>query len=303
MIAEWEEPWELETPAGTLPFNASASTSESWRFQLVPARCAARIPVRSTEDDIPQGDGKIAHRRWFSGYQIHLAIALLNGDADDCVSGSDLVGMLDLLGLHLNEAIRTGLVPGSPNARLIWTPYTGAPDDRMFDRVQLVGEPTVTVGDSDALGGTLVEVDFDTVHPYYIAATQNTTDILDGASGTITNEGNVDLLCTLQVFGTFGDGFTITNTSVVDLDGNPLKLVYDSTLPGASAISSPDYIEFAYFNGTAYLNGNSASMKAGIDMRSSDFFPLVPGDNIITVDIDGAAGLAKARFLWNHSYA
>lgn len=304
MIAEWAVPFELVTQFGTLPINQPLDSSGTRRFQLVPSKCTAVLPVRTTDDDVPQGDGKIAHRRWRSGYQAHLAIEPFgtydsaSGQGDPACEG-DLVEMLDLLGLHLNEMVRTGQIPG-PNARLIWTP-SGGGGNRMFDRLQLLGmSPPEEVGGD--LGGTLVEFDIDSAFPYYIEETETDTTIADGATATITNVGNADVFAVFEMYGPF-DGFTLVNHSVQDLDGVDLQLVYDSSLPGAVAVGGGgDYVEIDSFRETAYLNGDGANRKGGIDWRVSDFFPLVPGDNEIEVNFTGAGGgtevVCKSNGAW-----
>lgn len=297
MIAEWDVLFDLVTPIGTLPINQPLDTTSDRRFQLNPARCTGFLPVRLTEDDIPQGDGKIPHRRWRSGYQIHLALEALVGTPPDLepACGADLVAMLDLLGWHLNEIIRTGLVPGAPNARLIWAP-SGTSDDRMLDRAQLASGPIHNF--DGVLGGSQVEVDIDSSFPYYIAKTENQKQIGTGGSGgteTINNPGNTDYYPTVRVQGP-ASTFDIVNHDVVDLDGNPLQLTYDTALPGSAGIGSGDYVEIDFFRQTAYLNGNQANLKSGIDFRVSDFFPLAPGDN--DIELVGADALVLSNGAW-----
>lgn len=292
MIGQWEVPFELFVESvGTLTLNAA----EGQRFLLVPAECSARLPVRvTTDDDVPQGDGQIPHRRWRSGYSAHLAVQLWKDDGPAC--GADLVEMLDLLGCYLNPMVRTGTQAGSPNARLIWTP-TGA-DDRMFDRIQLRAEPFPSL---DAGGITKVEFDIDTLLPYYMATTEDDTVIALDGSASIVNGGNTDFYPVIRVNGPTS-AFTITNNSVLDPFGNPLQIVYDDSLPGADAIGNGDYVEIITFLGTAYLNGNSANLKAGIDMRQSDFWPLAPecqlDGNPNDIEITGADALVLSNWAW-----
>lgn len=289
MIGEFENPWWLTTPSGTLYFNYTYP-STNWRFQLVPADCNAILPVRSTEDDKPQADGKIPHRRWRSGYGVHLVIDLQISD-NECAGGADLVGMLDLLGLHLNEMIRTGLVSGFPNARLIFTPTGHA--NRMFDRCQLLSVEADPLG--SALGGTRVTVDIDTPYPYYIEETETQTFLSGTGPVIVNNAGNTDYFSVAQIDGdtTY---FELINHTVVDFAGNPLKIVYFAALPGAQDIVAPDYVEIVFYNGTAYLNGSGAKRIAGVDMRYTDLFPLVPGDNAL--ELVGATGLILSNGAW-----
>jgi hypothetical protein len=300
VIGDWTVPFVLQTQFGNLPINQPLGTVDSRRFQLAPTKCNAVLPVRSTDDDVPQGDGKISHRRWRSGYQAHLAIEPLqayDGGDGDPACDEILVEMLDLLGLHLNELVRSGQVGGA-GARLSFSPTGFA--DRMFDRLQLLAvTPPSQEGE---LGGTLVEFDVDSAFPYYIEAAETDTPIADGATETITNVGNTDYFPVFEVYGPY-TGFTLTNHSVQDLDGVDLQLVYDSTLPGGQAVSAGEWIEFEFFRETAYANSAPRQRKGSIDWRVSDFFPLVPGDNLVELALIGGGGsssyaLCKSNGAW-----
>lgn len=306
MISDWTYPFSLVTPEGTLLLNWTDPDSGR-RFQLNPAKCNASLPIRSTEDDVPQGDGKIPHRRWRSGYGAHLAIEPLiapvgaspylvdpYGEASPACDG-DLVDMLDLLGLHLNAMIRTGLVSGLPNARLIWTPTGHA--NRMLDRCQYLAAaiPQATEG---SLGGTQLEFDIDSPYPYYISEAETQTVIYDGGTASVVNvrnEGNTDGFLVAEVFGP-SDAFILENLSITDLDNVPLHLAYSDALPGADDIDAGDWIEFDFFTGRANLNGNQANRRAGIDYRQSTYFPLIPGDNLLACI--GANALIKSNDYW-----
>ncbi len=91
--------------------------------------------------------------------------------------------------------------------------------------------------------------------------------------------------------------FELINHSVVDLDGNPLKVVYFAALPGAEDVGGTEYLEFVFFRGTCYLLGDVARRLAGVDMRFTTYWPLVPGGNLI--EIVGAS----AVILSNDYYA
>ena len=301
--SEWERPSQLITPEGTLLFNQtdqSTDATRGQRFQLNPAKCNAILPVRATADDVPQGDGAIPHRRWRSGYGLHLAIEPMQNFDDETgngepACGAQLVQMLDLLGLHLNAMIRTGLVSGFPNARYRWTPSGGnddGSDDRMFDRCQL-GAGGIVVNQDGALGGTQVEVDITTAYPYYVEAAETQTMIAETSTETITNSGNTNYYPVVELFGD-GTYAEVINHSIVDLDGNALRLVYFAALPGASPLpGGSDMVEVNFFTGSAFLNGNQANRLAGLDWRYTEMFPLVPGDNII--EAIGAMALFKSN--------
>lgn len=307
MIGDWSNPFELVTPVGPLKLNWT-DPATGRRFQLNPAKCSAILPVRTTDaDDVPQGDGKIPHRRWFSGYGAHLAIepwiAPVGPDPNlvdpygeaAAACDSDLVEMLDLLGLHKNAIIRTGLVSGLPNARLIWTPSGHA--NRMLDRCQLQSGADLAVTEG-SLGGVQVEFDIDTPYPYYISETEIDTVLYESGTtefAVIENCGNIDGFLVVQVFGPTSL-FFMANMDALDMDGNPLEFIYDAALPGAVPIGAGDYIEFDFFRGSAYLNGSGAKRMAGLDMRISEFFPLIPGDN--TLNVLGASALVKSSCYW-----
>jgi hypothetical protein len=295
MIAEWDVNFSLMTPAGTLLLNQTSLVTGR-RFQLIPERCTSGLPVRITEDDMPQFDGKIPHRRWRSGYQCHLAIEPLIevGGELECAGGEDLVEMVDELGLHFNSMIRTGQGPGFESARLVWAP-TGQSDQRMFNSLQLAGAPSLSPLEG-ALGGALVEVDLDSNFPYYIAYTETDTAVSDASPVTITNVGNTDYYPVVWVYG-YTDAWILTNYSIEDIDGNPLQIEYDASLPGAAAITGGHLVELDFFRGTAFLDQDQDNLKAGINMTTSDFFPLIPGDN--DIEISGATALVK----WNSAWA
>lgn len=307
MIGEWAIPWWLETPEGTLCLNYTYPDTKR-RFQLVPAKCNANLPVRVTADDVPQGDGAIPHRRWRSGFTVHLAVELLidpDGDENEigpegtqeAACDADLVAMLDLLGLHINAMIRTGLVSGFPNARLFFTPSgivgTTPLGDRMFDRLQLQTGGAVSLTDGDI--GPAVEFDLDTALPYYIEAEETDTEIAGTGSEVVTNAGNTNYYPVVQIHGptSFAE---LVNFSIVDLDGNPLVLIYDAGLPGALPIASGHYVEVNFFTGGAFLDGSGANRKAAIDLRFSEFFPLVPGDNDLSIFGASATILSNGAF-------
>lgn len=301
MIGEFDVPFVLITQFGNLPINQALDTTTDRRFQLTADRCRGYLPVRETDaDDVPQGDGAISHRRWRPGYQVHLAIEpVLWHDADhvEPACGSDLVDMLDTLGLFVNELIRTGQVGGA-GARLSWSP--SGQTDRMIDRLQLKAiSPPSPDGE---LGGIVVEMDLDSAFPYFIEAAETDTTILDGATETINNPGNTDYFPVFEIYGAYTD-FTLTNHSVQDLDGVDLQVVYDASLPGAAAVVGGDWVEFEFFRETAYRNGNLSNRKGSIDWRVSDMFPLVPGDNDIEIAFTGEDGYTMAVCKSNGAWA
>lgn len=307
MILEWDNPWQLITPEGTLPINqpVSIGTTPLGYYVLDRTRCSAGAARRITRTNLPQADGEITHRKFKQGYVIELNMQLWEtiGEGAIPACGGTLREMGDLLDLHLN-AIENA------DGRLMWEP-TSWPDtgptlsQRMVDKVRSLGPSgqgsdgsfVSVVAEQDA-ESPLVVVTFALLSPlpYAMDFTQITTNVYPSA--TLTNEGNTNFYPVMQVHGP-ASSFAITNNSVTDENGNVLSVVYDSTLPGAVTIGSGHYAEIDFFRETIFLDGHFANLSAGIDVTLSDFFPLVPGDNDITV---GAYTGSQIDVLWQSAY-
>lgn len=304
MILEWDVPFLLTTPEGTLAFNQQVmldSDPLGW-YILDRARCSAGAARRITRNNLPQADGEITHRKFRSGQVLELNVQMWE-DQNLPACGGVLREMGDLLELHLN-AIENA------DGRLQWTPTTwptgGTPlVDRMADSVRSLGPSgqgdggfvSVVVEEDADSPLTVVTFALLTPLPYLMDAPQTTTDITAG--GTLTNTGNADFFPVMKVYGPT-DTFTITNTSVTDEQGNPLEVRYDTALPGAASIAAGHYAEIDFFRNTIYLDGNSSNLKPGIDVTVTDLFPLVPGPNMITVGGGYAGALIQA--LWQPAY-
>lgn len=302
MILEWDNPWELQTPQGTLPLNAIASsgTTPLGYYMLDPSKCAAGAGRRITRSSIPQAGGEITHRKFKTGYVVELHVQLWEaiGDAGVPACGSVLREMGDLLELHLNSI-------ENDDGRLVWTPSASpAINDRMVDKARILG-PSGS-GDSGFVGvtvekdpeGPLVVVTFALLSPlpYAMDAPQTTTNLGGSTPVTVTNDGNVEFFPVFKVYGATSS-FTLVNNSNLDEAGNPKQFVYSAALPGALSIAGGDYAEIDTFRNTVYLNGNSSNLKPGIDIPTSDFWGLVPGDN--DIEIFGAS----ADMLWQAGWA
>lgn len=289
---EWEIPFVLSTPAGNLPLNGLDSSSGGY-YMLDQTKCSSGRDMRVTRDDIPQESGEIMHPHFTAGYAATLALELWEtvGDKGTPACGELLVDMWDRLMLHLNSIL--GDVPIlDANGRLYWTPTGKA--DRMLNNIRILALPQPTRGTDG-----FVEAVFSVISefPYAWEAAEVTTDITSGA--TVDNTGSADFYPVLKVHGPTND-FTITNESIVDQDGAALELVYTAGLPGAQSILSGEYAELVFFRNTAYLNGAQDNLKKGIDIAASDFWPLVPGENVLTVS--GYTG-SLIEMLWQPAYA
>lgn len=304
MILEWENAWQLISPAGTLNFNADVSlgTVPLGHYLLDRTKCAAGTALRVTRTDLPQADGELTHRKFRSGYVLELNVQLWSYGKGQPACDGTLREMGDLLDLHLNALMNA-------DGRILWQPSSW-PDNgpvlsqRMVDKVRFLG-PSGT----GASGFTSVAVEQDpdgpgvsvgfallSPVPYAVDFTQIETNIVGGA--TLFNAGNADFYPVMQVHGPC-TSFAITNNSVTDENGTVLSLVYDSTLPGAVTIGGGHYAEIDFFRETIFLDGHFADLSAGIDATLSDFFPLVPGNNALTV---GAYTGSEIDVLWQSAY-
>lgn len=289
---EWDIPFMLSTPQGNLLLNDQDSVTSGY-YILDQTKCSSSRDMRVTRDDIPQESGEILHPHYTAGYTATLALELwaTKGDGGTPACGEQLVDMWDRLMLHLNSIL--GDIPIlDANGRLYFTP-TGKVE-RMFNNIRILALPVPT---RDAQG--FVEATFQVVSefPYIWDAPETNTDITAGA--TVDNTGTADFYPVMKVHGPTND-FIITNHSIVDQDGQPLEVIYTASLPGAESILSGHYAELSFFRDTVYLDGNQDNLKKGIDVQYSDFFPLVPGENVLTVS--GYTG-ALIEMLWQPAWA
>jgi phage-related protein len=277
---EWNVASSLTTPEGTLDLEDGAALDG---YVHEADSCDAGLTVRSTVENIPQGDGDLIHSRFKGGYVLRLSWQLWDGGS--IALGTTRREMYEELLLHLNALMNA-------DGRYRWTP-TGGSDDRILDGLRLLEWPDPAVV-QDSL--KRVTVALDTRYPYALDLTE--VDVVVAGSGTVTNDGNVPYFPVIEVAGPF-TAFTLTNETVVDDDGNPLQIVYDDSLPGAAAVASGHVAEITTFGGgKAYLDGSGANLKKGIDVTASEFFPLAVGDNTITL-----TGAASATFKTNGAFA
>lgn len=310
MILEWEVPFTLTTPEGSLPFNQLVSVGDdALGFYLLDrSKCSAGSARRITRQNLAQADGEITKRKFRTGYVFELNAQLWQVGTDDTAGGAvpacegALRELGDLLDLHLNAIENT-------DGSLTWQPTPWPSDVMIAERAayqlrslgpsgQNSDGEFVSVAVEEDAESPLVDVTFALITslPYYMDAAESDTDITSG--GTLDNTGNADFFGVLEVYGPT-NGFTITNTSVTDEAGNPLQITYDASLPGASSILSGHYVEIDLFRNTVYLDGNSSNYKPGINVEVTDFWPLVPGSNVITVsDYTGAQIVMK----WQPAY-
>lgn len=270
---EWDLAYTLTTPYGSLVFNADdqlGTAVTGGLYLLDPAGCAMGAPLRVSVDDVPQDDGSIVHPVLTGGYRARILLRLLE-HREQPACGETLVLMNDLLMRHLNS------LRGDGGGRLAWNP-SGSTPERMIDDIWWFEDLTAE------FDGVYWKIQFGVISPfpYAMDAAEATTAITDGNTGILDNEGSARFKPVVKVFGPTSN-FEVTNLNDLDDDGNPQKLVYDASLPGAVAIGGGDYVEFDFFRETAYLNGSGANRKSGIDIVQSDFWALLPEPNSVTI--------------------
>src|SRR5262249_44606909 len=90
------------------------------------------------------------------------------------------------------------------------------------------------------------------------------------------------------------DSFALANNSVLDENGQPLVIGYDSSRPGAVSVGSGHYAEIDTWRGSIFLDGDSADLTAGLTTvfdagpppRYCDFWKLAVGHNPPDFDTD-----------------
>jgi hypothetical protein len=260
MIANWTDLDKIVTASGDLTLNAPTGN----RYLTLNERCDSGADLRVTFDNIPQGDGQLNHRQYLTGYKMRLALALWADTEPAC--GEDAQGMLDTLGQHINA-----LRGFDENRRVVWTPEGMA--SRMINEINLMEKPVVTVEPGGTEG--IVTVTFGVVSPFPYEMSemeQTPATIADGATETLTNAGSTPFWPVYRVNGATS-AFTITNVTTGEV------IVYNGT-----AIGAMSYVEIDTFRGTVFLNGDQASRLDGINFELTDFFPLVVGDNDVSID-------------------
>lgn len=313
---QWVDiPFGLETPAGNIGFNAFLSvtnpvtllanqTGPQWQLDV--DKCGAGASKRVTRDNIPQKDGEIIHRYFRGGLVMQLgALAVDVTQAATDAEGvgntvfepaclNDLVVLFDDLQRKLNSV-------SNANARLSWVP-SGKPV-RMQDKARWIGPDAGGGGGFQAVQVAIDDNVFTSVQfallcpfPYGMDATEISTE-LSGTPVTVDNVGTCPFFPVIKVFGP-ATSFTIIVENAVT--GQIFNLIYDSSLPGAHAIGGGgDYIEFDFFRETAYLNGDGASRKSGVDIFNSDFWSLTAGLN----DVSIVGDQASATMLWQAAWS
>lgn len=292
-VVDWSVPFLITSPQGLWHLNQPEPDVGGALFLLDKGGCSSQRPPRVDRTNRAQSSGEILHPHFSGGYEMSLRLQFYES-ADKPACDDLLQAMFDFAARHVNAML--GDIPVLDLVsvgRIQWTPH-GPPGtvDRMLNGIR-----TNQLDDLAFEGDTPVSsFQVMTPLPYVMDAPETDTAIGGSGTATLTNGGSAAFYPVIKVHGP-STGFHLINHSVVDANGDPLEIVYDSTLPGAHAIASGHYVELVFFNESAYLDGNVADYKPGIDILSTDWWPLMPGANLI--EIDGAS----ATVLWQNAYA
>lgn len=293
-LAEWDVPFLVTSPRGTLKLNepqGGSGANKDDLYLLDESKCRAGISaLRTTNHDKPQDDGAYLHRIFKSYSVITLEAELWVGAVGDAepACDADRVRMLDNLMDHIDGLLDPAqALIDSGQTKIQWSP-TGAAHDRMLNRVKTLTWPT------EVITNPVMAVDFELHSPIPYAMDVNEQVSAIAPAITIVNGGTTAFHPVFRVHGPVGQ-FSIENI----VPG--LFINYDENLPGAVPIASGHYAEIATFGNTIFLDGSSTNLMAGLDVQTSDFWKLLRGSNDLAYTSDNV--LSSCEMLWNVAWA
>lgn len=283
MIYEWDVPMLLTTPYGALKINEVDGLGAVWpRWQPVPGASACGWQSRLTRSDVPAADGSILGKGFASGMEAVLALEPWEA-FEQPACGELLTEMMDTLRGHLYALLKDTAGVG----RLTWTP-TGLAT-RMIDDIQLgpIEHPKI-------VDNVRTQQVFTLDSPFPYAMVENQQEItINNTTTSIVMTGTGWFMPVIKVNGAITGGmFTITHNDL------GVSISYNAARPGAPAIGAGTYLEIDTFRNVATKVAAGPVLTdgmAGIELNTSDFFPLIPGANSITTDAD-------VDFLVNQAY-
>jgi hypothetical protein len=310
MPADWTVPFKLTskvftnnpTPGGytepdPLPLNTALTfASGPGIYLLRQDGCSLTNQVRATKENAPQEDGAILHCRFVAGMEMALSVQMWQ-DTSQIACDTLLQEMVDTLDGYLYGLLNAGDNEG----RIAWAPVggaSGAPGSngyRMLDDIRLLSYP-----DERQPAGAPLEVTFtiDCELPYAEDETQLEPALAEG-SNTVTNYGNRPTYPVWKLDGAF-IARTLTNSTTGD--SFSFNCLLPGALPGgALSVAANEYIEIDTFRNTVTLVKPGPllyNVAAGIEMESSTFGSLLPGDNTIVLVGPGATGTGLVNAAW-----
>lgn len=261
-VANWNVPATLASVYGDLALNQATGH----RYLLVNAECDMWQDTRIQQLNIPQGDGSLVQERFWTGTRLKLVVSLWADD--DVACESDLTAMTDTLAKWAGSMLKAAW-----SGRFLWEPEGAA--IRLLDYMQLTQRMQWDYSNADVRAVLL----FDSPFPYAMDYTQQSTSTSGGM--VLNNTGNTTFFPVFKVTG--GGAFTLSNDTIGQ------SIVYTGGYSG--------YAEIDTFRNTIYENGNGANLKDGLDVENSDFFGLVPGNNVISISGGTVEALWQAAWL------
>jgi hypothetical protein len=289
---EYGIPVTLETPRGTLTFNDFAA-DDHYRLSAF----ELNKPLRKAVVGAPVTDGALV----FPGYD-EAAHPILEGQIKtaDLTVRSTMIDRIRAWPRSLKgvEGILRWTPTGKATRRMLVelledVPVRGAPGSiiKTFQIALVAAEPTVyadaeQTADTSALttdsGGDL---SFPHSFPFSFGGASS------GGTVSVTNGGEADSYPTIRVYG------PITGASLRNATTGK-RLVFTALVLGAG-----DYIEIDMRRERVLLNGDVAiSYSRYVDPTLSEFWPLVPGANVVSLSGSGFSATTKARVVWRDAY-
>ncbi len=269
-VPDWNLRFDLTSPYANLVFNVQTADG---LYLLDKDSSSFDVEVRSTKNNVPQSDGSILHHRFLTGASMALTIHLME-DADTIACDDLAATMVD----SLTGAFRSLLNAGDNEGRLSWSISGG--NIRMLDDARLLVYPAFTYqGTWPTITATI-----DSEFPYAQDLNQSSTAVTSGGTQTLTNTGSAPYYPVFIVAGATS-AFTITVVS----PQQTTQFVYDSTLPGASAIAGGNCAEINCFKNTIFLDtgctgaADDADLAAGVDQLNSEYPVLDVGANQVSI--------------------
>lgn len=233
---------------GDLSLNAASGD----QYLLNKDLCDMWQDVRAQQLNIPQADGSLVQERFLTGTRLQLNVQMWHDGDPAC--DEDLQRMTDTIMKHAQSMTKAAW-----SGRFLWDP--DGDDVRMLDYMQMVSRPQWSWKERVPN----VTFNFDSPFPYAIDFTQIASTF--SGSQVLNNVGNASFWPVFQVTG--GGPFVLSN------DVTEEAIVFTGTYSG--------YAEIDTFRNTIYQNGDGANLKDGLDVETSDFWALVPGNNVVTI--------------------
>lgn len=273
-------PYVLETPAGDLTFNPSAGANGYYLTDVTGMGAA----VRSSSSPRPQADGAIV----YDAFRGELAPVLQGyikcaqpGDSEATALAARSALIDDLRAAVYSLMREDGLLRFTPSGE----------SERQLMGVRQLERPDIAGNQGLVKQFSIMLITGDPIA--YAAGTASTVQRTNTGTVAAVNSGNVPTLPVIRVEGpwTSSSSIVVTNTTTG----------LSWTVTGTSA-SDGDYIE-ADHKAETLVNASGASYLQYLEPASSEFFPLEPGSNTISLAGSGMTSSTTFTVTWRHGWA